>query len=82
MARTHVTATSVGTNVRALMKRDGYNQTEVAQVLGTSQTGVSRRLLGHIPLDVNELGVLAILFKVPASRLLDGSHNHTETEQP
>ena len=58
------------------MKRDGYNQTELARILGTSQTGVSRRLLGQIALNVNEVGVLAILFKVPASRLLD-NHNHT-----
>ena len=59
------------------MKRDGYNQTELARILGTSQTGVSRRLLGQIALNVNEVGVLAILFKVPASRLLDNNHNHT-----
>ena len=85
MVRAPVTALSVGTNIRAHMKRLHYSQAQIATVIGTTQTGVSRRLRGKTTFNVEELALLAALFRVPANRLLNTPpkpthHNHTETD--
>ncbi len=62
----------VAGNVRALMARRGVSQHQVADVLGLSQTAVSKRLRGVTPWDVNEMGTLAEAFGVPIAVLLEG----------
>jgi transcriptional regulator with XRE-family HTH domain len=63
-------AEQVASNVRAELGRHRYTQTAVAQHLGLSQTAVSRRLLGQVPFDVNEIHSLATWFGVPVASLL------------
>ena len=70
---TKTSAATVGHNVRAEMTRQSLTQADIATVLGVSQSGVSRRLLGAIAFDVTELTALARLFGVPASQLLGES---------
>jgi transcriptional regulator with XRE-family HTH domain len=52
------------------MGRRNVTQMQMVEVLGVSQTGVSKRLRGIIPFDANELGVLADFFDVDAADLL------------
>ena len=70
---TTTSAATVGHNIRAEMTLQAFSQTQVAKVLGLSQSGVSRRLLGDIAFDVVELTTLANLFGVSASYLLGES---------
>ena len=42
-------------NVRAEMARKRITQTKLADSLGCSQGAISRRLLGRVPFDLNEL---------------------------
>ena len=63
-------AATVGHNIRAEMTRLQLTQEDVAQMLGVSQSGVSRRLIGEIAFNVVELTTLARMFDVTASYLL------------
>lgn len=72
----------VAGNVRALMARRGVNQQRIAQVLGLSQTAVSKRLRGVTPWDVNEMGTLADAFGVPITALLEGLPRLDSNQQP
>lgn len=63
---------STGANVRAEMARKGYSQAELARMLGMSQTGISKRLRGETPFDVNELARISAVLGVPLGTLLDG----------
>ena len=76
------TARRVGKNIRAQMTLQGFTQTHVAAVIGVSQSGVSRRLLGDIAFDVVELVTLARMFDVPASLLLGGDAVAARTVRP
>lgn len=53
------TAEVVGATVRAELARAGKSQTDLAAVLGVTQTAVSKRLRGVTPFDVNELAAVA-----------------------
>jgi transcriptional regulator with XRE-family HTH domain len=63
-------AERVAANVRAELGRHRRTQTALAQHLGLSQTAVSRRLLGQVPFDVNEVHSLAAWLGVPVTVLL------------
>ena len=65
----------VAEEVRALMGRYDVTQMQMVDVLGVSQTGVSKRLRGIIPFDANELGELAKFFDVDAAELLGAPRN-------
>jgi transcriptional regulator with XRE-family HTH domain len=60
----------VAEEVRALMGRHNVTQMQLVDVLGVSQTGVSKRLRGLTPFDANEIGVLADYFGVNPAQLL------------
>ena len=60
----------VAEEVRALMGRHHVTQMDLCGVLGVSQTGVSKRLRGLIPFDVNEVSQLAAYFDVSPGELL------------
>lgn len=63
----------VTANVRAEMARRNKTQTDVADLLGISQNGVSRRLRGETAWRVHELRALADDFGVPVSSLVGES---------
>jgi len=67
--------TAVAAEVRALMGRYNVNQTKLADVLGVTQTQVSKRLRGLIPFDVDELDVMAGYFHVSVTELVGGAAN-------
>lgn len=60
----------VGANVRAEMARRRIPQRQLAEALGLSQAGVSKRLNGLTPWDVNEITVVAESLGVPVSALI------------
>jgi transcriptional regulator with XRE-family HTH domain len=62
----------VAATVRAEMARQRITQTQMAERLGMSQVAVSRRLLGQVPFDVEELGRVAEILDLPASVLFGG----------
>ena len=53
---------AVAATVRAEMARRHLTQSDVADAIGVPRTGVSRRLTGQTPFDVDELAALADLF--------------------
>lgn len=59
-----------GRNVRAEMARAGVSQIDLAERVGLSQSGLSKRLRGVVPFDVNELDSIATALGVPAVSLL------------
>ncbi|GAA4075587.1 helix-turn-helix domain-containing protein [Nocardioides kongjuensis] len=61
-----------GANVRAEMARQDVSQTELAAKVGLSQTGLSKRLRGAIPFDVNELAAVAAELHVSIDQLTAG----------
>lgn len=60
----------VAANLRAEAARQRISQMALAERLGLSQTGVSRRLSGHVPIDVDELAAFAEVLGVSAESLL------------
>lgn len=63
----------IGANIRAELARRGLSQTEFASRMGISQSQLSKRLAGTIPIDVNELANVALALDVDIARLLDGA---------
>lgn len=63
---------TTGSNVKAEMARRSISQAQLAQALGLSQTGISARIRGVTPFDVNELIAAAAFLDVPVERLLEG----------
>lgn len=59
------TSERIAAEVRAILARKRIPQAELAQVLDISQVGVSRRLRGETPLDVNEVALIAAYLGVP-----------------
>lgn len=59
----------VAAEVRALMGRHSVTQMQLREVLGVSQTGISKRLRGLTPFDANEIGLLADYFQVTPGEL-------------
>ena len=66
MVQSHV----VAANIRAELARQRKKQGDIAEVLGITRQGVSRRLLGITPVDVDELAIIAELLNVPMAQLL------------
>lgn len=67
------TAEVVGATVRAELARAGKSQTDLAVVLGVTQTAVSKRLRGVTPFDVNELAAVAAALDLDISVLIAGT---------
>lgn len=60
----------VAEEIRAAMARRRISQSALAGAIGRSQSGVSRRLKGETPFDVNELVAIARVLDVPVAQLL------------
>jgi transcriptional regulator with XRE-family HTH domain len=62
---------AVAAAIRAEMAVQRRSQVELAELLGLSQAGISRRMLGQTPIDVNELLAIAgFLGKEPTDFLI------------
>lgn len=53
-----------------MMGRHRVNQTQLAKVLGLTQSGVSARLNGRVAFDTDDILRLATFFRAPLERLL------------
>jgi transcriptional regulator with XRE-family HTH domain len=60
----------VAAEVRAMAARKGYRQVRVAQIIGESQSTVSRLLSGQRPFDIDHLSALAAEWDVPITELI------------
>jgi transcriptional regulator with XRE-family HTH domain len=58
-----------GANVRAEMARRGISQAQMAQAVGLSQAGVSKRLRGEVAFNIDELFQVAAVLGLPLSTL-------------
>ena len=54
------------------MARRGVTQTVLGRAIGVSQAGVSKRLRGDVPFDINELAAAAALLEVTLETLTEG----------
>jgi transcriptional regulator with XRE-family HTH domain len=61
---------TVADNVRAEKARRGVTQAALAKALGMSQQALSRRLVGEVAFDVDELDIIARHLDVPTAELL------------
>jgi transcriptional regulator with XRE-family HTH domain len=61
---------AVAAEVRALMGRHQISQKRLAQELGVDQTGVSRRLRGGVPFNLDELVAISRFFNKPLTDLM------------
>lgn len=60
----------VAANVRAELARAGISQSTIADSLGITKSGVSRRMQGRISFRVSELCAIADLIGIPVHVLL------------
>ena len=60
---------SIASEIRAELGRKRIPQADLANVLGVSQAGISRRLSGDTPFDVNEVAAVADFLGVPVALL-------------
>lgn len=63
----------VAGEIRAWMGRRGVTQTALAETLGLSQSQISKRLRGTIPLDIVELKKIADFLGVDVATLVGGA---------
>lgn len=63
------TREGVSAEIRALMGRHKVNQTQLAAAIGLKQSGVSERLNGKTPWNIDELDRVAAYFNVPITTL-------------
>lgn len=69
-------APRIAGNLRAEMARRGVTQQQVAEVLGLSQSAVSRRLLGQAPISIDQLFEITERFGIDmASIIFAGTDN-------
>jgi predicted transcriptional regulator len=66
---TQIHTKRVAAAVRAEMARRNVTQQMLADQLGMTQAAVSRRLVGRVPFDAEELGRVAEYLGVPVSLL-------------
>lgn len=67
----HTTASVVGANVRAELARRGMSQRSLATKLQISPTGISKRLAGVTPFDVDELATIVSVLGVDVQTLFE-----------
>ena len=62
----------VGANVKAEIGRRSVTQGQLAAHLGMTQSSLSKRILGRIAFDVDELASVASFLDVPLAVLTEG----------
>jgi transcriptional regulator with XRE-family HTH domain len=73
MSNPNPDAEMVGSRVRGLLAERKLSQSAMAARLGISKAAMSRRIAGEIPFNVAEIGSLAALLDVPASRFFEAA---------
>lgn len=63
---------TVAANIRAEMGRRQISQTALAEAIGISQPGVSKRLKGSVAWTLPELTKVAEVLETPLAALIDG----------
>ena len=66
----------VARNLKRLMAERGVPQRQVAEVLGVTQSNVSKRLKGRTPFTTDDLDALARAFEVHPGDLLSDAGHH------
>lgn len=61
---------AVAAELRAELARQRRTQADLAGVLNLSQPALSRRLLGQVPMSLDELTLIAAFLNVPVTRFL------------
>jgi len=73
----------VSRHIKAEMVRNGKTQADLANLLGITQQGISRRLIGRTPFPMAEVITLAAYFGVDVTYLLPSEGEATrKSEQP
>lgn len=75
-------ASIVGGNVRALLAVRKVSQVQLAEILGVTQSAVSKRLRGVTPFDTNDLEAIATAFGVPPMELLNAQFSPGISRHP
>ena len=57
-------------NIRAELARKGKTQADLAELLGITQQGISRRMLGHVDFRLGEITKIADFLGVTVAALL------------
>lgn len=63
----------VAGNVRAELGRQRRSASWLARQTGMGQTAVSRRLIGEVPIDLDDIELFAEALNVPVARFLGGA---------
>jgi predicted transcriptional regulator len=61
----------VAAEVRAEMARQRLSQGRIAAQMGVSQAAVSRRIIGEVPFDLQDLSKVADILKVSTVELIE-----------
>lgn len=64
-----MTREAIAAEVRAIMARHRMHQSELAERVGLSRSGLSRRLSGHIEFTSTEVAAVAAIFGVSVAVL-------------
>lgn len=67
----------VARELRALQARHGVSQSTLAEVIGVSQSQMSKRLKGTLPLRLDEVQRLSAFFGIKPSQLLAAAEDET-----
>jgi transcriptional regulator with XRE-family HTH domain len=61
----------IAANVRAEMARRGKSQADIGSLLGITRQAISRRLLGHVAFDADDLATIATYLNVSVAVFFD-----------
>lgn len=67
---TSTMAQRTAANIRKEMESKKVGQIALADLVGMSQSALSRRLLGQVPFDISEIEQIASALRVPIQRLI------------
>lgn len=67
---TSTMAQRTAANIRKEMESKKVGQIALADLVGMSQSALSRRLLGQVPFDISEIEQIASALRVPVQRLI------------
>lgn len=70
----------VASEVRAELARQRRSASWLARETGMGQTAVSRRLIGEVPMDLDDLERFAATLDVSLSRFLGGDYRSTTSQ--
>lgn len=81
-AQPHPLRVTIAEEVRAQMGRDRISAVQLGRMIGRSQSYMSRRLVGDLPFDLDDLEAIAGALDVPLSRLLGATGHMPPDSRP